>query len=229
MDPGALESEIAGCHVVVLIHPNNPTGTRYSRERLLAWHSLLRERGGWLIVDEAFMDVTPECSLAPLLPLPGLIVLRSLGKFFGLAGARVGFVMGDGAVLRDLRESLGPWTVSGPARWVATRALLDRAWQERTRVLIHRQGAKLAALLSRCQLPPDGGCGLFQWVVHPRAREMRDLLARQGILVRCFDEPSSLRFGLPGGEEEWRRVEGALSRLAHAGIPSSGRGALPVL
>jgi cobalamin biosynthesis protein CobC len=206
-----LDAAVAGLDVLVLVQPNNPTGVRFSPDALLDWRARLAERGGWLVVDEAFVDAAPADSLAGQVGLPGLIVLRSLGKFFGLAGARVGFVLAEPVVLERLRESLGPWTVSGPGRWAATRALADRAWQDRTRVELDRAGTRLADLLRRQRLPVAGGTALFQWVPLPEADFWRDALARRGILVRRFADPPGLRFGLPGAEPAWRRLELALA------------------
>jgi len=200
--------------VLVLIHPNNPSGQRYELETLLAWHERLAARGGWLVVDEAFMDCTPEFSLAAYSHRPGLIVLRSLGKFFGLAGARVGFVLAEAALLERLRDLLGPWTLNGPARHVATLALCDRTWQDAARPRLIAAGRRLADLLARHGLPPSGGSALFQWVETPRAGEIHAALARQGILTRLFEHPASLRFGLPGTEAGWRRLEDALAHPA---------------
>ncbi|WP_275957803.1 threonine-phosphate decarboxylase CobD [Rhabdochromatium marinum] len=207
----ALERALDAVEVLVLIQPNNPTGLRCPPEQLLAWHQRLADRGGWLIVDEAFMDATPEQSLAQQSARPGLIVLRSLGKFFGLAGARVGFVLAEPALLARMRALLGPWTLSTPARWLAEQALRDRVWQQETRAGLSAAGARLAALLSRYHLPPSGGCGLFAWVRTERAPLLWQQLARQGILTRLFVEPPSLRFGLPGDEAAWQRLEYALS------------------
>lgn len=197
--------------VLLLIHPNNPTGARFSVERLLDWHARLAPRGGWLVVDEAFMDVTPEHSLCPFSSCEGLIVLRSLGKFFGLAGARVGFVCAQASLLAQLHDILGPWSVSAPARWVATSALTDSTWQNAARQRLGTVGARLQALLARHDLRPTGGCALFQWVRTPGAQDLHETLARQGILTRLFIETSSLRFGLPGDEIAWARLDAALS------------------
>lgn len=196
---------------LVLVHPNNPTGVRFPLESLLDWRSRLAARGGWLVVDEAFVDVNPAESLAIRAGLPGLIVLRSLGKFFGLAGARVGFVLAEPGLLERLRELLGPWTVSGPSRWVATQALCDRDWQAEARGRLDRAGNRLADLLGRQGLPAAGGTCLFQWAPLPEAAFWQDALARRGILVRRFTDPAGLRFGLPDGEPAWRRLELALA------------------
>ena len=208
-----LNSAVAHSDVVVLINPNNPTGVSFTRDQLLCWHAMLAARGGWLVVDEAFMDATPDHSLAPLCPQAGLLVLRSLGKFFGLAGARVGFVCAEQAMLDRLKTNLGPWTVSAPSRWIASRALADSAWQTNTRQRLNTDSTRLAELLRRYGLRPQGGCALFQWMPTPNAARLHDQLARRGILTRLFEQPASLRFGLPGRDSDWTRLETALAAL----------------
>ena len=198
--------------VAVLIHPNNPTGVRFPVDQLLDWHERLAARGGWLVVDEAFMDPTPEYSLCRYASRPGLIVLRSVGKFFGLAGARVGFVCAAPALLERLHAALGPWPVNAPARWVTTAALRDDTWQTTMRRHLCKAGQRLYHLLTRHDLPPEGGCALFQWARTPRATELYEALAQQGILTRLFRDPPSLRFGLPGEEAGWQRLDRALAR-----------------
>ena len=206
-----LAEGVEEAEVVVLVNPNNPTGHRFGVEQLLDWHRRLAARGGWLVVDEAFMDVTPDQSLAPHCHRSGLVVLRSLGKFFGLAGARVGFVLAWPDLLESLRERLGPWTVAGPSRYVAQAALADRAWHARMRQELPRQAGRLAELLSRHGLPPGGGTALFQSVVTAGAEAYHQRLARQGIFTRLFGDQSRLRFGLPADETQWRRLEAALA------------------
>jgi cobalamin biosynthetic protein CobC len=197
--------------VLVVCNPNNPTGERVVPAQLLEWHARLSARGGWLVVDEAFADSTPETSLARFTDRGGLIVLRSLGKFFGLAGARVGFVLCSQSLLDPLVDWLGPWTVSGPSRLVARAALSDRTWQEETRERLRQDSRRLAELLTRNGLPPDGGCELFQWIRTARALEIHEALARLGILTRHFGAVPSLRFGLPATPRDWERVEASLA------------------
>lgn len=205
-----IASAVDALDVVVLIHPNNPTGQTFAREQLLQWHTQLAARNGWLIVDEAFMDATPEHSIAEFCTRPGLIVLRSLGKFFGLAGARVGFVCAMPELLHAIDAQLGPWTVCGPARLVATRALQDTPWQASARSSLLRDAQRLSQLLTIHSLRPNGGTALFHWVATPRAAHVHEALARQGVLTRRFAEPASLRFGLPANEAQWQRLASAL-------------------
>ena len=208
-----LDLAVSTCDVVVLIHPNNPTGDCFETEQLLDWHASLAARGGWLIVDEAFIDATPDKSLACFSPQSGLILLRSIGKFFGLAGVRVGFVLAEAALLRDLQEELGPWPLAGPSRAAAAQALADQNWQSITRVRLAEQSRQLKSVLIKHDLPPTGGCSLFQWVCTPDAAVRHIQLAQHGVLTRLFHSPASLRFGLPGSVEEFKRLDCALAEI----------------
>jgi cobalamin biosynthesis protein CobC len=199
--------------VLVVCNPNNPTGDRFTPDELLEWHAQLSSRGGWLVIDEAFADSTPETSVGRFADRQGLIVLRSLGKFFGLAGARVGFVLADPSLLGLLSDWLGPWTLAGPSRWVATAALRDRTWHQSMRERLRRDARRLADILTACGLKPAGGCDLFQWVRTPQALAIHESLALQGILTRYFQALPSLRFGLPATAADWQRLASALSHL----------------
>lgn len=196
---------------VLLCNPNNPTARCLPRSALLDAATQLQRRGGWLIVDEAFADADPDNCLTPLAGsavAPNLIVLRSLGKFFGLAGARVGFVFGAPEKLGRLREAIGPWPLSGPARAVARQALADVAWQAQTRRALAVAAERLAALLA-----PYGqvaGSALFATLNTPHAAALFAHLARRAILARRFDAHALLRFGLPAGEADWARLAKAL-------------------
>jgi len=195
--------------VLVVANPNNPSGRLIGTEQLLDWHARLATNGGWLVVDEAFMDCTPQHSLAAHSHLPGLVVLRSFGKFFGLAGARLGFALAHDQLLRALEELLGPWPVGGPTRLLGRVLLADAEGQRRQRQRLSADGVRLAALLSEQGLPPNGGCALFQTVCDADAVQLHEHLARAGILTRLF-MPLGLRFGLPDEEPGWARLEQAL-------------------
>lgn len=209
---------VDGLDVLVVCNPNNPTGERVTPAVLLEWHARLSARGGWLVVDEAFADSTPEASVARYTDRDGLVVLRSLGKFFGLAGARVGFVLAAKSLLSDLADWLGPWAIAGPSRLVARAALSDRAWQGTTRQRLRQDSQRLAELLAHNGLPPAGGCELFQWVRTPHALKLHDALARQSILTRHFEAEPSLRFGLPETNEHWQRLGAVLGSAQLRGV-----------
>lgn len=211
---GQIDALLPDIDVLVLTQPNNPTGVMFKRDRLLQWREQLTARGGWLIVDEAYMDATPEYSIATHADNPGLIVLRSLGKFFGLAGARVGFVCAEQNLLTQLRQLLGPWAISHPSRWIASQALQDTTWQQQARRQLLASSFRLQSLLQQHQLHPAGGCAFFQWSVSPHAAAIHQTLAQQGILVRLFDDPLSVRFGLPAHENDWLRLESALMPIS---------------
>jgi L-threonine-O-3-phosphate decarboxylase len=209
----ALLENAAAWDVLVLIHPNNPGGERFDTARLLQMHGELAARGGWLVIDEAFMDVTPEASVCRYTDREGLVVLRSVGKFFGLAGARAGFVCAAPALLEMLREQLGPWTLSGPTRHVLRHALADRAWQAQARLRLLETSERLRALLAQHGCASIAGCGLFQWCRHDDAPQIHRALAARGILARLFDAPPSLRFGLPPDEIAFARLDQALAEV----------------
>ena len=204
------ESWLDELDVLVWINPNNPTGQVVDPDRLLSWHQRLQRRGGWLIVDEAFVDATPELSVGYATDRPGLIVMRSLGKFFGLAGLRAGAAVGDPDIIRRLGAMIGPWSISGPARFIMGQALADAQWQAATMERLHSESQRLADCLSRHGIEGAAGTVLFRYVRHGQAADIAGELARRGILVREFENPAALRFGLPGSEPEWTRLEQAL-------------------
>jgi cobalamin biosynthesis protein CobC len=200
--------------VLLVCNPNNPTGQLYPTNTLLGWHAQLAARGGWLVVDEAFMDTTPAHSLASHSGQAGLWVLRSLGKFFGLAGLRVGFLLGEPQALTQVESLLGPWTITGPSQLIASQALADHDWQQQMRAQLPRQSGQLAQLLSQHGLTPTGGTDLFQYVLHPASHALQQALATEGVWTRYFASPQALRFGLPPASD-WPRLAQALRQVTH--------------
>jgi cobalamin biosynthesis protein CobC len=202
---------------LVVCNPNNPTGDRLPRETLLAWNARLAARGSWLVVDEAFADADPSQSLAAGCGRTGLVVLRSPGKFFGLAGMRLGFALGWPELVAALAERLGPWPVSGPARWIGREALADRVWQATARERLAAASVRLAELLGAHGLAAAGRTPLFAWVPTARAAALQAFLAERAILVRAFPRPAGVRFGLPGAPADWERLDAALTAWRNAG------------
>lgn len=197
---------------VLLCNPNNPTGDRHPRAVAVDAAQQLKKRGGWLILDEAFIDPTPEESLTPLAgtdEAPNLIVFRSLGKFFGLAGARVGFLFAAPDLLARMADAMGPWAVAGPSRELARQALQDLGWQAATRAALSAAGQRLHDMLQ--DLGEVRSTALFSTLTIHQSGECHEFLARRGILVRRFEQQPLLRFGLPGCETDWQRLQTAIT------------------
>lgn len=202
----------ADADVVVLVNPNNPDGRRHPPAEIVAAARVLRERGGLLVVDEAFADVAPQVSVIPEIGDAPIIAVRSFGKFFGLPGLRLGFAVGTPKRIEALRRRLGPWAVSGPAIEIGIRALNDENWIKKTRISLSNNSEKLNSMLRGFGLYVVGGTELYRLVDHPKAPEFFERLGRAGIFVRRFpDHPNWLRIGLPGSAADFQRLEAALS------------------
>ncbi|NQY27371.1 MAG: threonine-phosphate decarboxylase [Piscirickettsiaceae bacterium] len=214
VDADCISDQLSQFDVLILINPNNPTGQCFSPQQLLDWHQQLARTGGWLIVDEAFIDTDATQSLSQHCPRYGLIVLRSVGKFFGLAGLRTGFVFAENRILTALSEQLGPWPIASVSRYVTQLALADKAWQTDAKVQLKQQSQRLATLLTCSGLTPSGSSSLFQWIKSRDAESLHQQLAQQGIFTRLFLQPQSLRFGLPKSEQDWQRLNIVLQGLS---------------
>ena len=185
----------------VIVQPNNPTGHFYGVDALGA---------PLTVIDESFCDIAPECSLVAHATRPGHIVLKSFGKFWGLAGLRLGFAIGPEPLVAQLQEMLGPWPVSGPALAIGARALGDQTWAEATRDRLATDAARLDALMLRAGADIAGGTSLFRLYRVENARDWQDRLATHRILGRIFPYADDLiRLGLPT-PEGWAQLESAL-------------------
>ena len=208
---------LADADLAIIVNPNNPDGRVIERERLLGLAAAgLRAKGGLLVVDEAFMDVGPrQHSLAGDVGRGGIVVLRSFGKFFGLAGLRLGFALSDASTVERLETQFGPWAVAGPALEYGIRALADIGWQDAMRASLAEAAARLDGLFGRFGVAVAGGTTLFRYLSLPDAASLFSALGERGVLLRHFaDRPHVLRAGLPGSQEEWLRLESALAEWA---------------
>ncbi|WP_026613753.1 threonine-phosphate decarboxylase CobD [Ensifer aridi] len=205
--------DLANRHgLAVVVNPNNPTGRLFPPQAILAMAKAMKAHDGLLVVDEAFGDLEPEASVAPHVGAhDNLVVFRSFGKFFGLAGLRLGFVVAAEPVLEVLRERLGPWAVSGPALAVSAKLMESDTSQIKGRILERR--AALDSVLRKAGLQVAGGTGLFALVEHERANDLHAALCEAHILTRKFDyNPRWLRIGLSADVNGDRRLAEALNR-----------------
>ncbi|MFN4271415.1 MAG: threonine-phosphate decarboxylase CobD [Aliihoeflea sp.] len=201
-----------GADLAVIVNPNNPDGRIATKADLLRLVKDLRGRGGLLVVDEAFMDVGPGAeSMCGEAEEGAVVVLRSFGKFFGLAGVRLGFAVASRELATRLESLMGPWAVSGPALEIGIEALGDAAWRETMRMQLADRGARLDEMLGDAGFQVGGGTDLYRYLEFDAAPRFFDHCGRRGILLRAFDRrPHALRIGLPGGEDEWARLGTAL-------------------
>mgnify|MGYP005984248307 CR=1 FL=1 len=199
-------------NALVIANPNNPDGRVTSLATLRDWLALQEAAGGWLIVDEAFADTMPQISIASEVePARRLIVMRSFGKFFGLAGARLGFAMAPPDVISALRNLLGDWPLSGAAIAIGERAYADSAWIDATRTALAKRAEQFDRILSHHGFAPQGASPLFRLVRAKNAGALFDHLARHRILTRPFADRSDwLRFGVPADQAQMQRVARAL-------------------
>ncbi len=213
IDPDNILQAAYDNDVVIICNPNNPSGRFYEVEELLECHSILMTKKGWLIVDEAFIDTDKAYSLTSLADKQGLIVLRSIGKFFGLAGARVGFVVAEPTFLELIQNELGPWCVAGPSQYIVTKALLDTRWQSENILDLQQRSQRLRKILLLNNLSIAGSTNYFHWIINDKAYLIQNMLAKQAIWIRHFDNPLSVRIGIPALESDWEKLQLALKKI----------------
>ncbi|WP_132411163.1 MULTISPECIES: threonine-phosphate decarboxylase CobD [unclassified Neorhizobium] len=204
---------LADGRLAIIVNPNNPTGRIVQRGDLLTLAAVMRAKRGLLVVDEAFMDVSEAESVAGAVDAGGLVVLRSFGKFYGMAGLRLGFAISHPETVVKVESRLGPWAVSGPALHIAGEALADADWQKAMREKLKADAARLDAVLAEAGISVAGGTSLFRFIRDTRAQAIFQHLGERGIIIRRFAErPGDLRIGLPAAED-WPRVEQALRTI----------------
>jgi len=203
-DPAAL----VGADLALVVNPNNPDGRHHDPADLLA----LVGQVGLLVVDESFADAVPHLSLAPQAGRDGLLVLRSFGKFYGLAGVRLGFALGAAPLIEHLSALAGPWPVSGAAIAIGCVALADAAWTAATIARLAQEAPRLDALAIGAGWSVVGGTALFRLYHTPDAAAAQERLARHAIWSRRFGYSAHwLRLGLPGDRAEWARLAAAVT------------------
>lgn len=206
VDGGAAAPPPRGREVAIIVSPNNPDGRIASAAALRAW----APEGGWLVVDESFADTAPEAQLRPL--PPGVVALRSFGKFYGLPGLRLGFALAEPGLAARIRRAAGPWPVSGPALAIGAAALADAVWRDAARRRLDAAARRLDGVLARLGCRALGGTALFRFAAAPAG--LFERLGARGVYVRCFaDMPGRLRFGLPPDA----RAEARLASCADGG------------
>ena len=208
----ATRDALQGADLAVVVNPNNPDGRSHRPDEL----AQLSQHVGLLVVDESFADATPGVSTLPhweTVPQTArVIVLRSFGKFYGLAGARLGFALGHGGMIDTLRRMAGPWAVSGPALAAGRAAYADAGWQEDTLRRLSGDAARLDALAQAAGWSLVGGTPLFRTYATPDAKAAQAALAAHHVWTRIFPYSRHwIRLGLPATQDGWKRLGAALA------------------
>lgn len=189
----------------VYVHPNNPDGRLWSRDTILENHKTLT------IIDESFCDICPQDSHIDLAERPGFVVLKGLGKFWGLAGVRLGFAVATPDTIMALEQMLGPWAISGPAQHIGRAALSDTAWADKTRAQLFEDATRLDRIVTRKFGANPRGTSLFRLYDVADAQACFEKLAQARILSRIFPYSKTLiRLGLPGPAADWARLQQVL-------------------
>tara|TARA_Y100000746_G_C15433819_1_gene419786 strand:+ start:130 stop:1077 length:948 start_codon:yes stop_codon:yes gene_type:complete len=199
-----------GCKVVetggeinVVVNPNNPDG------KIQIKHDVIKNHKKVTIIDESFCDLSPENSLLDLADHPGIIVLKSFGKFWGLAGLRLGFAIGTPQTISPVKDVLGPWQISGPALAIGHQALTDTLWAKKTRLELAKSAIRLDLIMNDYKLV--GGTNLYRLYHAQDSHYLTQHLASHKILVRNFDYNKNwVRIGIPGQESDWERLDKAI-------------------
>jgi len=210
VDEAKTVETLAGADLAVVVNPNNPDGRRTPPEQL----DTLASEVGLLVIDESFADPEPGLSFAPRLEQDNIVVLRSFGKFYGLAGLRLGFALANGTIADRLAEQAGPWPVSGPAIEIASRALMDQAWQRQTMETLQSGATRLDAIAARAGWHLVGGTPLFRTYEAPCAKAAQESLAAQQVWSRVFPYSDTwIRLGLAGAEAAWTQLVSAMETV----------------
>ena len=200
--------------VVVMVNPNNPDGMITSPSRFKRLASDLESSSGLLVIDEAFVDTIPERSFVPHHDFPNVIVLRSIGKFYGVAGVRLGFAIGPTRILDGFRTILGAWGVSGPAIEVGRRVLEDQDWAETMRAVLNKQSDQHIKMFETLGMKRIGGTSLFHLIENSQARTLHIELAKRGIWTRVFEYNQNwMRVGLCRTQQDLKRFQTALGEV----------------
>ena len=202
--------DLSGADLAIVVNPNNPDGRICTQKEILR----VLPNVGKIIIDESYCDPTPELSMMPHAGEKGLIIFKSVGKFFGLAGIRLGFIISQKSETEVFSNIIGPWSVSGPTLEVGTRALVDTTWIEQTRKRLSYDAKRLSNLIAESNLQSAGATKLFHLIKLDNAADAQKKFAEEMIWTRIFSYSKSwLRIGLPGSEDEWSRLRACLKKL----------------
>lgn len=221
IDPDDYIGAMKGCDLAFLCNPNNPTGRLLKKRDVIRIADAAAELKCCLVVDEAFIDFCPDESVIKHVRRnPYLIVLRSLTKFYALAGLRIGFGVFPIDVAERLKAGKEPWTVNCLADAAARAALDDMEYLERSLKTMEHEKCFIEEGLTRLLLEFIPSAANYYLVRIKNARYVMDILSKKGILLRdCSNfeglENGFVRIAVRSGREN-RILLKELSELCRA-------------
>ena len=200
-------SDLNAAQIAVIVNPNNPTGKLYTDQEL----ETLSENVEFLIIDQSFHSISSR-KIQRL--KKNMIRINSFGKFFGLAGIRLGFVSGPAKLIKSLEKLVGPWQVSNLALNIGMQALTDNKWILTTEKTLMQSSQKLKDLFASVNWNLIGNTFLFHTYSTENAKKVEEHFAMEKIWVRTFDYSDKwVRIGIPGKQEEWERLKIVIEKL----------------
>jgi cobalamin biosynthetic protein CobC len=211
------DQQLNHAQACVVINPNNPTGRLTEATVLKDMLKILTSNGAWLIIDEAFIDPyqilnLDKYSMSNRVADENLIVLRSFGKFFGLAGLRLGVILANKVIQNNISSLLNNWSINNSAQAIGIKAWLDDSWQSKNNKKLALAGERLRLLFITLNYTTVGTV-FFQTLYIKNAKELYESLLSKGIYTRLLDNENGIRFGLPSTELHWQRLKQVLTAL----------------
>ena len=197
-------SKLSSSDIAIIVNPNNPTGKVIAEEIL----DDLSKKVRILIIDESFKTFSSR----RIQKFENVIQINSLGKFFGLAGVRLGFVSGPSDFIKSVRRMLGPWPISSIAAEIGTIALNDNTWISEMEKILLEGSNVLHKACSTKNWKLVGKTNLFHTYATSSSLEVEKQFAAHYIWIRTFDYSETwVRLGIPTSKYEWTRVRQALN------------------
>lgn len=202
-----------GAKLIYVCSPNNPTGTVASRAAL---ERLVDNAPGIVLLDEAYAEFAREGHL-DLAGRPNVLVTRTLSKAFGLAGLRVGYAVGNPALVAEVEKARGPYKVTGLSERMATAALTeDLPWMKARAEESLAIRARLVSELEQLGLKTLPTEANFVMVPLSGAPAVAERMRQRDVNVRAFQGLKGIGDALRIGCGPWTMMEAALGALREA-------------
>ena len=204
-------NQLFNSDIAIIVNPNNPDGKIYEINELFELSKSVKI----LIVDESFIDSVECDSIVNQLneDVSNIIVIRSFGKFFGLAGLRLGYVFSGKEIIRKFKRFFGPWQISKMSVKIATIAFSDDVWIKKTKNNLNEKANAIDNLMKKINWKITGGTNLFRLYSTSNSDLAQKLLAEKFIWSRKFSYSKKwIRLGIPN-ERDFKKLKKIVMRL----------------